>query len=164
MLSRIKFRDLCLRKFLTYAWLKQILFSREFDLILQWIDSSANKSDFDDQRDSIIIKTFLRERRVCERECCSLHWFEKRLSAKNIYRGNFYYILKHMLCTLQQIWQVTRGFDDAKCYSRDSTAPQWVGLVRTRSEYHESSYIPHRGDWEIQAWFISCLANMRNMF
>jgi len=45
---------------------------------------------------------------------------------ENIYRGHFYYILKHMLCTTYQIWRATRGFDDSKCHLRDSTALQRV--------------------------------------
>lgn len=102
------------------------------------------------------IKTFLCRVR-------SLYRFECSVRLWKIFIEEIFITFWNICCALEQIWQATRGFDDAKCYSRDSTALRWVELVRTRSEYHESSYIPHRGDWEIQAWFMSCLANVMNM-
>lgn len=124
-------------------------------LISQWIDSSTNKSNFDDRREIVISKHFCVESVLCIDS--------KRVCLWKIFIEEIFITFWNICCALQQIWQATRGFDDAKCYSRDSTALQRVELVRTRSEYHESSYIPHRGDWEIQAWFMSCLANVMNI-
>lgn len=143
-----------------YSCLKQNLFSREFHLILQWIDSSANKSDFGDQRDSIIMKTFLRERRVR----AVLYIGSKSVRLWKIFIEEIFITFWNICCahysrfdrwrvaltTLSATREIRPLYDEWNLWEREAniTSPRTF-----RTEAIE----------RYRAWFISCLANMMNM-